>query len=44
MSKTKQLIDEMHSMDSYSVYADSDYWQNEWEKINKTETPNKNEE
>jgi hypothetical protein len=33
MSKTKQLLDDMHSMDFYSVYADSDYWYNEWEKM-----------
>jgi hypothetical protein len=35
MSKTKQLLDDMHSMEFYSVYADSDYWYNEWEKVNR---------
>jgi allantoicase len=40
MSKTKQLLDDMHSMDFYSVYADSDYWYNEWEKINRERTNN----
>ena len=35
MSKTKQLLDDMHSMDFYSVYADSEYWYNEWEKVNR---------
>ena len=40
MSKTKQLLDDMHSMDFYSVYADSDYWYNEWEKINRERVNN----
>jgi len=40
MSKTKQLLDDMHSMDFYSVYADSEYWYNEWEKINRERTNN----
>jgi hypothetical protein len=43
MSKTKQLIDEFSPMDFYSLYADSDYWHNEWEKINKINNKNKNE-
>jgi len=43
MSKTKQLLDDMHSMEFYSVYADSDYWYNEWEKINRERTNNSDE-
>jgi hypothetical protein len=43
MSKTKQLLDDMHSMDFYSVYADSDYWYNEWEKISEKIIIKKNE-
>ena len=40
MSKTKQLLDDMHSMDFYSVYADSEYWYNEWENINRERVNN----
>jgi allantoicase len=40
MSKTKQLLDDMHSMDFYSVYADSEYWYDEWEKINRERVNN----
>lgn len=32
----------MHSMDFYTVYADSDYWYNEWEKINRERKNNEN--
>jgi len=42
MSKTKTLLEEMHSMDFYSVYADSEYWYNEWEKINRERKNNEN--
>ena len=43
MSKTKQLLDDMHSMEFYSVYADSDYWYNESEKINRERVNNSDE-
>ena len=43
MSKTKTLLEDMHSMDFYSVYADSEYWYNEWEKINRERTNNSDE-
>ena len=40
MSKTKQLLEDMHSMDFYSVYADSTYWYGEWEKVNRERVNN----
>jgi len=35
MSKTKQLLYDVDTIDFYSVYADSTYWYNEWEKVNR---------
>jgi|GEM_PF-5443439 allantoicase len=35
MSKTKQLLDDVDTIDFYSVYADSTYWYGEWEKVNR---------
>lgn len=42
MSKTKTLLEDMHSMEFYSVYADSEYWYNEWEKVNRERVSNSN--
>ena len=35
MSKTKQLLDDVDTIDLHSVYADSTYWYGEWEKVNR---------
>jgi len=40
MSKTKQLLDDVDTIDFYSVYADSTYWYNEWEKVNRERVNN----
>ncbi len=42
MSKTKELLDDVDAIEFYSVYADSDYWYNEWEKINRERSDNSN--
>lgn len=42
MSKTKTLLEDIHTVEFYSVYADSEYWYNEWEKINRERLDNSN--
>jgi len=42
MSKIKELLEDIHTVEFYSVYADSDYWYNEWEKINRERLDNSN--
>ena len=40
MSRIKILLEDMHSIEFYSVYEDSEYWYNEWEKINRERVNN----